>query len=355
MAVNKNPYNFGRLDDNYFNNNQNKTGNEFEGATDDIPDNEDTVGQVGTQDNYEAFLADQTGTENEGSGDNQQPFGTDRNLYMDEAGEQAQDIYSPLIEGQEQALEATDESAQIQIKGLQEQIPYITRQFEQYQAKMGLATGVQIRQMNELTKDIANMGAKIFEQAELQKYNIRSKMAEYQSAMAQGQMEIAEGLYNQALSEAQMRADLGFDYVQPELQFVYDQMITAQNIMSDPQEDAGAKSEAQNTYNTLQTQLKDMGYSGDIGEGIKTYQQQQAEFEQAQAEYQLMLDQQELDFEMFSQHDTIGMLMAISKPEEHNLDLSDKGAVIEFLYTNYPYADLEDVMEYLNDLNGMGG
>lgn len=267
---------------------------------------------------------------------------TDKTIYGDKAKEVAANIFDPLIKGAETELEGVDVAAQQKIKGLESQIPYMTRQFESYAAKSGLGTGMQMRQMNELMTNISGEAANIYGEAEMAKFGIKSKMAGYESAMAQGEYELATDMYNQSLSESQFAADyLGQDFIQPEVKVMYEQMSVADSIINDPTSTEAQVLEAQKTYDTFETQLKESGYSGDVGEGIKTFQQQQQALQDAYVEAQQQIADDTLEYEMFSQLDTI-----------HAFRELQGGKSLEEVMSLYPLADMSEVIEYYQEIAG---
>ena len=258
---------------------------------------------------------------------------TDQFLFEEEAKETAAGIFDPLIAGAEKQKEVVDVGAEMQIEGIKQAIPYVTRQFEAYQAKTGFGTGMQMRQSNELIMDIAETVGQVYDVATMQKYEIDSKISEYQSAMAAGEYEIATQLYNQSLSQAQFTADyLGMPYVQPEIGYMYDQMTAAQAIINDPNASDTDRNNAQSSYDSLTKGLQDLGYTGDIGEGLQTYQQGQIEMQQMELELQEFIANELYDVQMASTLDTTHALQAVAG-----------GMSVEEAIQNFPYADWEQV------------
>lgn len=265
---------------------------------------------------------------------------TNTELYKTEGEQIAGEIYNPLIANAEAGKEAIDLATKMQVEGIQEAIPYVTRQFEAYQAKTGFSTGMQGRMSNQLVMDIATQIGDVYQEAELSKYAVDSKIAEYQSAMAQGAYDIATQKYNEALSRAQFMSDyLGAEYVQPEIQYIYDQMTVAQKVMSDEGATEEEKTAASTTLSGLETTLKDLGYSGDIGEGLQTYQQQVNALEEF---YQEAIDLYEAgQFEV--QYNT--QLQTVQAWQEIRKGTTDP---VEIL-TMFPGADVEQILEWLDE------
>ena len=276
---------------------------------------------------------------NVGDNENKTILESNAFLFEQQAEQRASEIYDPLIEGQEQAKEAIDFQTQLQIDGINKAIPYITRQFEAYQAKNGVGSGMQARQQNELVMDIADKVGTVYDSATMKKYAIDSKISEYQSAMAAGKQQLATQLYNQALSQAQFNADyLGMDYIQPEIQFVYDQMTAAKSQIADPNASAEERQQAQTTYDQLTSHLQDLGYSGDIGEGLTTYQQQQQAMQQANLEMQELIANELYDVEMASILDTTQATIMLNA-----------GATIEEVLEQFPLADVNALYEWVRE------
>jgi hypothetical protein len=269
---------------------------------------------------------------------------TDPSIYGEQAAEEVGAIYDPLMEGLETQKEGVDLGAKLQIEGMEKAIPYVTRQFESYQAKTGFGTGMQMRQQNELVMDIAESMGEIYNQATLEKYAIDSKISEYQSAMAAGELSRATELWNQAQSQAQFAADyLGMDYIQPEVGFMYDQMTASQAILNDPNASDSEKTNAQTNYDTLISQLQTAGYTGDIGEGLQTYQQQQAEIQQAYLDIEEFVASELYDVSM-------GQIM------DTNMAFSSLlgGMSIQDVIQQYPGADYMMLLELQQEIASGG-
>jgi hypothetical protein len=256
-------------------------------------------------------------------------------LYKEQAEEDIGAVYDPLIEGAEQQKAAIDIGAEMKIEGITKAIPYITRQFEAYQAKQGLGTGMQMRQSNELIMDIAETIGEVYDIATLQKLGVDSKISEYQSAMAAGELSRATELYNQAQSQAMFASEiLGQDYIQPEIGFMYDQMTAAEIIINNPDASEEEKSAAQATTDSLTQALKDLGYTGEVGEGLKTYQQYQRELEQYYVEVQDFIASETFDATMYSNSQTFQALQYMQAGHEWDEAL-----------TLFPFADVDKVIE----------
>ena len=265
-------------------------------------------------------------------------------LYADEASEVASGIYDPLITAAEGEKGAIDVAASAEIEGIKEAIPYVTRQFEAYQAKAGFGTGMQGRMSNELVMDIAETVGNVYQQAELDKYGIDSKIAGYQSAMAQGQYDIATQMYNESVSQATFMADyLGMDYIPPEIQYSYDQMSVAQKVISDETSSPEQKAQAQATLTQLETGLKEMGFTGNIGEGMQTYQQQKDALSEFYNEVLEMQETSTFEVQFASQIET-------SMAWQEIMAGTDPATV----FNKYPGADVDQVLTYLENAGDTG-
>jgi hypothetical protein len=268
--------------------------------------------------------------------DTEQPYAAyDPDLYQEEAAEDIATVSAPMLEGFETQKEAVDIGAEMQIAGIEKAIPYVTRQFEAYQAKHGIGTGMQARQSNELIMDIAETVGDVYDKATLAKLGIDSKISEYQSAMAAGELARATELYNQAQSQAMFASEvLGQPYVQPEIGYIYDQMQGHQSIIDSLDASEAEKATAQTAYDGLTQTLKDLGYTGDIGEGLQTYQNYQREMEQYLLEMNDWIASETYDFQMYSQSQT---WYALREMQE--------GKTWEEVLSIFPYADHDFIIE----------
>lgn len=255
--------------------------------------------------------------------------------FSGQAKEDVAGVYDPLIKGAETMKGAVDIGAEQEIEGIYKAIPYVTRQFEAYQAKAGLGTGMQMRQSNELIMDIAETVGNVYDKATLQKLGIDSQISEYQSAMAAGELERATELYSQAQSQALLADQMGFGYVQPEVAYMYDQMSASQSIMDSLDATEAEKTSAQDTYNSLTKALKDLGYTGEIGEGLKTYQAYQREVERYMLEMQDYLASETYDVEMYSNSHTF---LALQEMYIEGLSWDEAKA-------KYSYADIDIIVD----------
>ena len=273
------------------------------------------------------------------------PF--DPSVYLGEGKKVAGEIYQPLISAAESEKEAIDFAAKMEVEGIEKTIPYVTRQFEAYQAKSGIGTGMQARQSNQLVMDIAATVGNVYQQAELSKYAVNSKVAEYQSAMASGAYDIATEKYNEALSQAQFMSDyLDMPFVQPEVQFMYDQMTVAQKIIADPDATPDEISQAQSSLSDFEKTLKDLGYTGDIGEGLQTYQQKLNELETFYQEAYDLYESSSFEVQYASQLQTV---QAWKEVQQGNVDIAD-------IFEKYPGADISyilDLLEQGQDVTGL--